>query len=81
MMASPATDAPWSHFDVAEICAYRGDQTGFLDALTAGLEHVTADYQVGTFKRTIQDLESLGVQGLDFAAAVQLLDAKIASMR
>jgi Flp pilus assembly protein TadD len=80
MMASPATDAPWSHFDVAEICAYRGDQTGFLTALRAGLEHVTADYQAETFKRTLQDLTNLGVQVPGLAEALQLLDAKIASI-
>jgi tetratricopeptide (TPR) repeat protein len=81
MMASPATDAPWSHFDVAEICAYRGDQAGFLAALRTGLEHVTADYQAETFRRSIQDLTNLGVQLPGVDEALQLIDAKISSMR
>lgn len=78
MQTAPPTDAPWSAFDVAEICAYRGDEAGFLEALRDGLEHVTADYQPETFKRTLADLSNLGLTIP--LGAMQLLDEKIESL-
>lgn len=81
MQTTPPTDAPWCFFDVAEIRAFHGDEAGFLTALREGLDHVTADYQPETFRRSLESLSAAGVELPGVAAAIQLLDEKIASLK
>jgi tetratricopeptide (TPR) repeat protein len=54
-------NAPWSAFDMAEICLYSNDSEGFLKYLDEGLVVCTAKWQPETFRRSLELLTSAGI--------------------
>lgn len=60
-------NAPWSAFDLAEVCLYTGNAEGFLENVDKGLEICTARWQPETFRKSLELLTSVGVSlpGLD----------------
>lgn len=60
-------NAPWSAFDLAEICLYTGDSAGFLENIDKGLGICTARWQPETFRKSLELLTSVGISlpGLD----------------
>jgi hypothetical protein len=49
----PPYNAPWSAFDMAETCLYRGDEEGFKRYLDLALLHVQHAWQARTFGDTL----------------------------
>jgi tetratricopeptide (TPR) repeat protein len=72
--SQPPYDAPWSFFDLAEICLYRGDRDEFLSFAAKGADHAARKSQVEAFQQTLHSLLAAGVniagleEGLDVLA-------------
>ena len=60
-LQNPPYDSPWSHFDLATIRLFLGDDTGFLENLELGLSYCTAAWQARTFYGTLALLPAGGV--------------------
>ena len=64
-------NAPWSAFDLAEVCLYTNSPEGFLEYIGQGLEICTARWQPETFRRSLELLTDVGIRlpGLDAGIA------------
>jgi tetratricopeptide (TPR) repeat protein len=60
-------NAPWSAFDLAEVCLYTEDPKGFLEYIDKGIEVCTARWQPETFRQSLALLTDVGMNlpGLD----------------
>jgi hypothetical protein len=47
-------DEPWSHFDAAELCLLDGDLPEALMRLRLGVAASTAEFQIDTFKQSLE---------------------------
>lgn len=58
----PAYDAPWSHFDLAEIGLFLGaSEEAILEFVDAGITASTALWQISCFHDSLQRLELAGI--------------------
>lgn len=72
----PPHDPPWSLFDLAEVRLYDGDSADFLALAERGVEYATADWQVATFRKSLQLLIDAGVELPGLAEAVAMLEER-----
>jgi len=65
--AQPPTNAPWSFFDLAEICLYQGDRSGFLEQVDNGSLSAANRWEAATFRDSLTQLKQAGIalDGLD----------------
>jgi tetratricopeptide (TPR) repeat protein len=73
----PPYNAPWSAFDMAETCLYRGDEEGFKRYLDLALLHVQHAWQARTFGDTLALLGESGVELPGLAEGRTLLEEAI----
>jgi tetratricopeptide (TPR) repeat protein len=73
----PPYDAPWSHFDLAEIRLYLGDPEGFLATIDDGLLVCEHAWQPQTFRDSLALLADGGVELLGLVDGIAKLDEMI----
>lgn len=49
----PPYNAPWSFFDLAQVCLFRGDQPGFLENIKKGISFSGSSFMPRTFYQTL----------------------------
>ena len=75
----PPYDAPWSHFDFAEIRLYLGQPGDFLEIIDEAELYCEHDWQPATFRGSLMILVDAGVEVPGLAEGIAKLDAMIAS--
>ncbi len=73
----PPYDAPWSHFDLAEMRLYLGDPDGFLKTIDEGLLVCEHSWQPQTFRDSLAILADAGVELPGLADGIAKLDEMI----
>ncbi len=73
----PPYDAPWSHFDLAEIQLYLGEPDGFLATIDDGLLVCEHSWQPQTFRDSLALLVEAGITLPGLAEGVAKLDEMI----
>jgi tetratricopeptide (TPR) repeat protein len=68
---SPPYNAPWSIFDLAEVCMIEGDERQFRSLIEAGITHSTAAWHITAVRDNLRLLRDAGVRiaGLEYAIA------------
>lgn len=73
----PPYDAPWSHFDLAEIRLYLGDPDGFLATIDDGFLVCEHSWQPQTFRDSLALLADAGLELPGLADGIAKLDEMI----
>jgi Flp pilus assembly protein TadD len=73
----PPYDAPWSHFDLAEIRLYLGDEESFLETIDEGLVACEHSWQPQTFRDSLARLDDAGIELPGLKAGIAKLDEMI----
>jgi hypothetical protein len=79
-LATLPTGTPWCYFDLAEFHLYQSDKDGFLDYVRKGIGSCNAEWQLQTFRDSLQNtLVAKGIKIEGLSEGIKLLDDAIAA--